>query len=448
MRSRRCYARGGGWVVLVGIALLVPLAATPQLGVEAALEAFGPGLFVLGVAAVGAFFLQRGRGAEEVELQPSARQNLSTPSAAQAWRLLAATGAPALALDPTARILWMSPAARTLMPRGTVWREAPVDDLLPLVDDEGVPCRLGERLVTEGGEEPPRALPDEVRLPADDERGERRFRLIIERRAGPHPVWDGPLITLQPIAETVDAESVALAGRLAHAIAHDLNNCLQGIEGHAELALECDPGRALRESLEAIRAGSRRASGLANRLVPAEACDDPPPPPVDLGDALREMLEGWRPTLRRSVTLDLQLPDEPLPVAIDRLALEGIILNLVLNAQDAMPEGGRIRIAASLAEDEGSGDHRARLLVRDDGRGMDADTLQRACEPFVSHHPSGRRIGLGLHVTRQRVVASGGALSLDSAPGAGTEASILWPLAAAPFDTAHAPQEAANSPRA
>ncbi|HEX7769933.1 MAG TPA: ATP-binding protein, partial [Dokdonella sp.] len=131
----------------------------------------------------------------------------------------------------------------------------------------------------------------------------------------------------------------------------------------------------------------------------------------DAGDALRELAPMLRQALDPGVRLEFDLADEPLPIEFDRAQFDLIALNLASNANHAMPQGGRLSLAARR---DGDG---VALAFADDGIGMSDEVRARAFEPFFSTKPAGQGVGLGLSVTHDLVVAAGGRIEVQSAPG-------------------------------
>jgi signal transduction histidine kinase len=149
--------------------------------------------------------------------------------------------------------------------------------------------------------------------------------------------------------------------------------------------------------------------------------------PVGLAEALRPALAAIRRTLPGAVELRIEEPPAPLPVRGDPPLLQQALLNLAVNARDAMPGGGRLVVALEAAERGGK--PFARLEVRDTGHGMDAATLARAGEPLFTTKPPGLGTGLGLSNVRTTAVQHGGELEISSTPGAGTRVTLWIPLA-------------------
>ncbi|MFN0098877.1 MAG: ATP-binding protein [Gemmatimonadaceae bacterium] len=247
------------------------------------------------------------------------------------------------------------------------------------------------------------------------------------------------------------AQKLEAVGRLAGGIAHDFNNILAAIITHAQLVRDdLDPGDARAADLLEIEQTAQRGAALTRRLLSFSR----PETGETHVQPLRPVLEGMEPMLRRllvsQVELELILPAEELWVRAADGQMEQILMNLAINARDAMPEGGVVRIALgaltirpgeSRADLPGALPGRwAELTVQDDGVGMDDETLARLFEPFFTTKPSGLGTGLGLTTVRGIVRALGGHVYARSAPASGTTMCVLIPAAMA--DTAVEPRAA------
>ncbi|MFG3441165.1 ATP-binding protein [Nonomuraea sp. NPDC047897] len=213
-------------------------------------------------------------------------------------------------------------------------------------------------------------------------------------------------------------------GRLAGSLAHDVNNLLGVILGNAELALdtlpEDAPGRA---GVERIRQAAERGETMARRLL-APAGAGPPRPAdrnADLNTVVEETAGLLRPTLADGVELVTRLAPGLPAVGIDRADLEHVLINVMVNALAAMPDGGRLTVETA------HGDGEARLTVSDTGHGMPAEVAERAFEPFFTTREHGT--GLGLCTARGTVEEAGGRATLTSRPGRGTTVRLHLPEA-------------------
>lgn len=224
-------------------------------------------------------------------------------------------------------------------------------------------------------------------------------------------------------------------GQLTGGIAHDFNNLLTPIMGGLDMLRQRLDGdeRAQRTIGMALQA-TTRASMLVQRLLAFARRQDLQPRPVDIGELLNGMDELVSRSIGAQITVKVQAPSELPPAQVDPNQLELAILNLAINARDAMPDGGTVTIAAERraaveeSEDLAPGDYLI-ISVADEGVGMDEETLSRATEPFFSTKGLGKGTGLGVSMVHGLAAQSGGALRLKSAPGEGTVAEIWLPIA-------------------
>jgi PAS domain S-box-containing protein len=236
------------------------------------------------------------------------------------------------------------------------------------------------------------------------------------------------------------AQKLEAVGRLAGGIAHDFNNILAAIITHAQLVQEMLPaGDERAADLREIEETAQRGAVLTRRLLSFSRPEAGQLRTQQLGLVLR----GMEPMLRRllvgQVDLELDLSSEDLWVRTADGQIEQILMNLAINARDAMPEGGMVRIKTrALTVKPGDAGrsagvlpgHWADLTVHDDGVGMDQATMDQLFEPFFTTKPSGLGTGLGLTTVRGIVRAIGGHVIADSTPEIGTTMRVLLPLAA------------------
>ena len=245
------------------------------------------------------------------------------------------------------------------------------------------------------------------------------------------------------MAQLHEAQKLETLGQLTGGVAHDFNNLLTPVIGNLDLLRRRFPDdpRAQRLIDGGLQAASRAAT-LVQRLLAFARRQDLQSRPV----AIPALLEGMSDMLARSLgpTIDVDIAFTPdLPAArVDPNQLELALLNLAINARDAMPGGGPLRIEASEVDRPGVGalsaGHYIRIAVIDGGLGMDRDTLARAVEPFFSTKGQGKGTGLGLSMVHGLAAQLGGMLALTSAPGQGTTAEILLPTTTEqPGETEH-----------
>ncbi|ERF84165.1 PAS domain-containing protein [Bradyrhizobium viridifuturi] len=237
------------------------------------------------------------------------------------------------------------------------------------------------------------------------------------------------------------AQKMEAIGQLTGGVAHDFNNLLMAVMGNLDLLrkrLPEDP--RLHRLVDGALQGAERGASLTQRLLAFARQQDLRAVPVDLGALVRDMSELLERSLGPRIALRLHIPDGLPPACVDTNQLELAVLNLAINARDAMPDGGviEIRLAAWQAKNEQTRSDQAlrpgnylKLSVIDSGTGMAPDVLKRAIEPFFSSKPVGKGTGLGLSMVHGLAVQLGGALQLSSAVGKGTTAVLVLPVATA-----------------
>ena len=230
------------------------------------------------------------------------------------------------------------------------------------------------------------------------------------------------------------AERLETVGQLAGGIAHDFNNILAVILNYASFVEERLPADSLlRDDVQQISRAAARASELTRQLLIFGRRDPASPQTIEVN----RLIADTERLLAHSLGEHLALTTTPCPetcfVRADPAQLENALLNLVVNARDAMPDGGSITI-----ETRRDGD-RVVIAVRDDGPGMDPEVADRAFEPFFTTKPKGEGTGLGLATVYGAIAASGGEVTIDSAPGAGTTVSLSLPVVAEPEETPASP---------
>jgi PAS domain S-box-containing protein len=233
--------------------------------------------------------------------------------------------------------------------------------------------------------------------------------------------------------QIVHAQKMEAIGKLTGGVAHDFNNLLAAILGSLTLAQRrMTTGEDITRFIDnAIQAANRGAT-LTQRMLAFARKQELELEPVDLLDSVRNMAEMLGRTLGPGVSLRTSFPLSLPAVVSDSSQLELALMNLVVNARDALPEGGEITVAAQEADLPGSPGRFVCLSVTDEGEGMDAETLERAMEPFFTTKGIGKGTGLGLSMVQGMVEQCGGRLRLKSERGKGTRAEILLPVADLP----------------
>ena len=266
---------------------------------------------------------------------------------------------------------------------------------------------------------------------------------LVERRIGlEHQLWQ--------------AQKMEAIGRLSGGIAHDFNNILAAISSHAQLLRTAD-GRPGGNEIEEIEYAAQRAAALTRRLLAFTRADVTAPSQVSISQVVRAMEPMLRRLLIAPVHLALDLTDEDTWVSLSDGQLEQVLLNLAVNARDAMPDGGRLRLATRRLRVHGGDALVARgvapgvwgvLEVADTGLGMDAAVQARLFEPFFTTKPRGHGTGLGLVTVSGITGAARGHVLVDTKPGTGTTMTVLFPAVDAPIAAPSPPREtAAPAPR-
>jgi PAS domain S-box-containing protein len=230
------------------------------------------------------------------------------------------------------------------------------------------------------------------------------------------------------------AQKMETIGQLTGGVAHDFNNLLMAVMGNLDLLrkrLPDDP--RLHRLVDGALQGAERGASLTQRLLAFARQQDLRAVPVDLSALVQGMGNLLERSLGPRVALRLDLPEGLPPARIDANQLELAILNLAINARDAMPDGGSIEIRVAKHQVQNDAVLKPgtylKLSVIDTGAGMTPDILKRAIEPFFSSKPLGKGTGLGLSMVHGLVVQLGGTLELSSAIGKGTTATMVLPIA-------------------
>jgi len=243
--------------------------------------------------------------------------------------------------------------------------------------------------------------------------------------------------TRQLQEQLLQAQKMEAVGRLAGGIAHDFNNLLGVIIGHSDLSLRLiTPENRLNRHLHQIKKASNRAVSLTRQLLAFSRRQVVFPRALDLNEVVHSVIGMLRRVMREDISISFQ-PTTPLEsIHADPSQIEQVLMNLVVNARDAMPNGGRITIGTAHAElDERfvsqhpglhAGQHVV-LAVSDTGCGIDDTTKAQIFEPFFSTKGVGQGTGLGLSTVYGIVKQSGGCIFLDSEKGKGTRVEIYFP---------------------
>jgi PAS domain S-box-containing protein len=226
------------------------------------------------------------------------------------------------------------------------------------------------------------------------------------------------------------AERVGAMARLAGAVAHDFNNLLTVILGSSEMLLRQVSEPSATEEIAAIQRAGQRAAALTGQLLAIGQRNPVKPVVTDPDTAVENMLPMLARVMRSGV--DVEHVNAPVPqrILVDPTELERAILNLAINANDAMPEGGRLSIVTTHAAARGA-DSAGEVVVTvsDDGVGMSEEIAAHCFEPFFTTKERGRGTGLGLAAVHAMVTQAGGRITVASAPGQGTTFTLTFPAA-------------------
>jgi PAS domain S-box-containing protein len=238
------------------------------------------------------------------------------------------------------------------------------------------------------------------------------------------------------------SQKMEAVGRLAGGIAHDFNNLLMVIRGYAEIVLEEDSASpAVRKSVETIVRTTESAAGLTRQLLSFSRKHVFSPQALDLNSLVNRLSEMLLGVLRDEMEFVVKLDSDACSISADPGQIEQVIMNLVVNARDAMPQGGKLTLETALIATDASPGRRpsglphgdfVMLAVTDTGVGMDHDTQSRIFEPFFTTKKKDEGTGLGLSVVYNIVRSSGGLVRVTSEPGRGSTLRIFFPRVAAP----------------
>ncbi|MCC6930835.1 MAG: PAS domain S-box protein [Gemmatimonadaceae bacterium] len=264
--------------------------------------------------------------------------------------------------------------------------------------------------------------------------------------------WNGIFLDVTDLKELesnlLQAQKMESVGRLAGGIAHDFNNILTAIRGNVDLLLETlAHGDERVEEVTEIRDAAERASTLTRQLLAFSRKQFLQPRELDLNSLVRDVEKMLRRVIGEDIAL-LTVPGDALGlVRADPGQVQQALLNLVVNARDAMPEGGLLTIDTRnvrLTSTEGAamglspGEY-VSLVVRDTGTGMTAEVRSRIFEPFFTTKPQGKGTGLGLATVYGIVQQSGGTITVESEPGRGSTFRLFFPRVAATRDAVSSP---------
>jgi signal transduction histidine kinase/CheY-like chemotaxis protein len=251
--------------------------------------------------------------------------------------------------------------------------------------------------------------------------------------------------------QLLQSQKMEAIGQLTGGVAHDFNNLLMAVIANLDLLRKRSQNDARAQRLiEGALRGAERGTTLTQRMLAFARQQELKASSADLPsllDGLRDLLDR---TLGPQIELTLDVPEGLPPAQVDPNQIELAILNLAINARDAMPNGGKIHISVRRAGSASGHDNSSKdfvlLSVSDTGSGMDEETLKKAIEPFFSTKPVGKGTGLGLSMVDGLVVQLGGRLQLTSQVGKGTTATLWLPVASKPASVRAMPNSSKVTP--
>jgi PAS domain S-box-containing protein len=240
-------------------------------------------------------------------------------------------------------------------------------------------------------------------------------------------------------AQLFQAQKMEAVGTLAGGIAHDFNNFLTNILGYTSLVIgQLEPGDPRRDDLKYVERAARRAADLTRRLLTFSHRATEEPKPLYIAPLIKELAKLLERTFPRTITIRTALDGEIGPVLIEPSQLEQVVMNLCINARDAMPEGGKLLVEAhevfldeKFCQTHASASEPGRyalISVSDTGHGMEEETLRQVFDPFFTTKEIGKGTGLGLSVVWGIVTNCGGFIHLYSEAGVGSSVHVYLPV--------------------
>ena len=218
------------------------------------------------------------------------------------------------------------------------------------------------------------------------------------------------------------SQRLEVAGMLTGSVAHDFNNLLTMINAHAEAALEEIPAHSeAARDLNSILQITGKAGALTGQLLAFLRRTPAAEKPLNLNHLIEQSTGIYRRLLGDPIKLTMQLGADVQPILADVARMEQVLVNLLVNGKEAMPRGGLVRLATSMASGY------VCLQVSDNGPGMDEETRARVFEPFFTTREAGGGTGIGLATVATIVKEGGGSIHLETSPGNGATFTIYWP---------------------
>jgi PAS domain S-box-containing protein len=296
---------------------------------------------------------------------------------------------------------------------------------------EVFPLDVVRRIEREGAAAPEHEEARIFRLRMINRKGQRVVANIAISPVGGEGGDGGHVVTFDDVAEQVKMEEqllrqerLASLGMLAAGVAHEINTPLTGISSYAQMLMEeTGEGRASREILEKIEDQTRRASRITSSLLTLARPEETVLESLDLNDTIREVLQLFEPQIKgHRIEMILDLADELTPIRGHRGKLQQVLLNLLINARDAVESGGRIQISSRF--EQGT----VIVEVEDNGQGIAEEDLPSIFDPFFTTKGHGRGTGLGLSISYGIVQELGGQIQVESHPDEFTRFRVLLPV--------------------
>jgi len=246
--------------------------------------------------------------------------------------------------------------------------------------------------------------------------------------------------------QLAESQKLDALGQLTGGVAHDFNNLLMVVGGSAQVLKKYAGDEKSRRAVDAIESAARRGAALTSQLLTFARRQHVNPQSIHLGECIEAVREILSTGVGGAIQLITEVKDDLWPVKVDIAELETALVNLVINARDAMPDGGAIRISAEnvrLDDEAHTGDFVA-IRVSDSGAGIPADVLQKVFEPFFTTKPVGKGTGLGLSQVHGFAYQAGGLVALASELGEGTTVTISLPRDKSGIVSASSPAAASS----
>ncbi|MEE4955640.1 ATP-binding protein [Pseudomonas alliivorans] len=234
------------------------------------------------------------------------------------------------------------------------------------------------------------------------------------------------------LAQLHESRKMEMVGQLSGGVAHDFNNLLTPIMASLELVRRRVQDPRSTKLLDSAMLAADRARTLVGRLLTFARRQTLVPEAIRLDGLVAELKDLIERSLGPMIVMEVDIPDSLPAVFVDPHQLELAILNLTVNARDALDDGGRVKISARAESLEAKFGNHVRLTVSDNGCGMSEDTLRHCVEPFYSTKGVGKGTGLGLSMVQGLALQSGGEFDIRSRPGQGTQVSLWLPVASSP----------------